>query len=206
MTRFAIALFLLVSTLLPSAALAQAEAVSARRAELVAASQKGPEFKNDKQVYRVVLGMQAVPRGDSTGTGRATALGIATADVVEQKGPYTIVTRTPTGAAGAPRLAAASAVSERAGAPAYPVVVNRSTGQLGVVSGTLVVKMANVDEAAALAKAHGLTVDYVAGSIGYAFLQVPAGGDIISTAAALRRDARVRSAYAEIRENFPVAR
>jgi hypothetical protein len=203
MNRFAIALILLVTTLLPSAALAQAEAASARRAGLVAASQKGPEFKNDKQTYRVVVGMRAVPRGDAT-SGRANALGIEAEDVVEQKGPYAIVARTPVGTAGAPRVAAASAVSELAGAPAYPVVLNTRTGQLGVVSGTLVVKMPKIADAAALAKAYGLTVDYVAESIGYAFLRVPAGGDVISTAAALRRDARVSSAYAEIREHFPV--
>ncbi len=205
MTRLAIALSLSVA-LLPATALGQADATRARRAELVAASQKGPEFRNDKQTYRVVVGMQALPRGDAGASAQALKLGFSTADVVEQKGPYVIVTRAPVGATATLRLEAASGLAEVSGAPAFPVVVNVRNGQLGVVSGTLVVKMADVGEAAALAEANGLGVEYVAEPIHYAFLRVPAGRDVLAVLAALRRDARVSSAYAEIRETFNAAR
>jgi hypothetical protein len=205
MTCLSNALILSVA-LLPAAGLAQAGTAAANRAGLVAASQKGPEFRNDRQAYRVMVGMQAVLREDATAVARAANLGLPAADVVEQKGPYAIVTRTPVGDTAAARLEKASAVAEVAGEPTFPVVVNVRTGQLGVVSGTVLVKMADVEEAAALAQANGLAVEYVAGPIGYAFLRVPAGKDVFATLVALRRDARVSSAYAEIRERFTAAR
>jgi hypothetical protein len=206
MTRFPEVLILLVAAVLPATALGQAETAAARRAELVAASPKGPEFTNDRRTYRVVAGMQAVRLGDATAAARAEALGLPAAAVVEQKGPYAIVERGTAAGAPANRLAAASAISSVDGERAFPVVVNTRTGQLGVVSGTIIVKLASIADADALAKANGLSVEHVAESIGFAFLRAPAGMDVLATTAALGRDPRVTLAYAEIREHFAVPR
>jgi hypothetical protein len=206
MTRFPVVLILFVAAVLPTTGLGQAETAAARRAELVAASPKGPEFTNDRRTYRVVAGMQAVRLGDATAVARAEALGLPAAAVVEQKGPYAIVERGTAADAPANRLAAASAIASVDGERAFPVVVNARTGQLGVVSGTIIVKLADLADADALAKANGLSVEYVAEPIGFVFLGAPAGTDVLAMTAALGRDPRVILAYAEIREHFAVPR
>jgi hypothetical protein len=206
MTRFPVALILFVAAVLPATALGQAETAAARRAALVAAAPKGPEFENDRRTYRVVTGMQAVKLGDATANARAAALGLPATAVVEQRGPYAIVERGAATGTLASAVEAASAVSAIAAEPSYPVVVNTRTGQLGVVSGTIIVKLATVADADALAKANGLSVEYVAEPIGFVFLGAPAGTDVLAMTAALGRDPRVILAYAEIREHFAVPR
>jgi hypothetical protein len=67
----------------------------------------------------------------------------------------------------------------------------------------VVVKLAPGADAQALAQANGLAVDHVAVGIGYAYLRVPDGRDVVAAAAALARDKRARAAYPEIRETFP---
>lgn len=206
MTRHPVALILLVAAVLPTAAIGQTPTAAARRAELVAASPKGPEFTNDRRTYRVVAGMQAVRLGDATAVARALALGLPATAVVERKGPYAIVERGAATGTLASAVEVASAVSAIAAESSYPVVVNTRTGQLGVVSGTIIVKLASVADADALAKANGLLVEYVAEPIGFVFLRAPAGMDVLATTAALGRDPRVTLAYAEIREHFAVPR
>ena len=206
MTRYPVALILLVAAVLPAAAIGQTPTAAERSAALVAAAPKGPEFENDRQNYRVVAGMQAVKLGDATSGARTAALGLSASAMVERKGPYAIVERGAATGTPAAVVEAASAVSAIAAEPSYPVVVNTRTGQLGVVSGTIIVKLASIADVDALAKANGLSVEYVAEPIGFAFLGAPAGIDVLATTAALGRDPRVMLAYAEIREHFAVAR
>jgi hypothetical protein len=63
-----------------------------------------------------------------------------------------------------------------------------------------------VGDAAALARDHGLALEYVAEGIGWAFLRVPDGRDVIATAAELAADPRAKVVEPEVREHFPVPR
>jgi hypothetical protein len=84
--------------------------------------------------------------------------------------------------------------------------VNARTGKLGILTGTVVVELADPEEASALAAATGLELQFVAPGIGYAYFRVPAGRDVVSAATALRRSAGVVSANAEVKESVRVTR
>lgn len=57
----------------------------------------------------------------------------------------------------------------------FPVVVNSSNGRLGLVTGTLVIKMADLSRAAELASREGLAIVHVDESISTVYLKAPAG-------------------------------
>ncbi len=194
--------------LLPAVALAQvaASAQETRRTRIVASAQKGAPFQEGRQAYQVIVGLRAAVRGPGTAEARLSALGVPTADLVEEKGPFVVyarAVRVPTAEGG---LAAASAVNSVDSSPTYPVVVNVRTGELGVLPGVIIVKLARPADAEPLATANGLAVDFVAENIGYAFLKVPDGRDVVAAAAAVARDPRVTTAYPEVREHFAVPR
>ncbi len=94
--------------------------------------------------------------------------------------------------------------ADESGERTYPVVQNKSTGQLGVVLGTVRVKLADAGKAQALARAHGLSLGRLYARIGFAFFSVGAGQDPFAAARALRADARVADATVEILENVNV--
>ena len=198
---------LVLSVLVPSAAMAQSSAASSSaRARIVADAQKGSPFQVGRQTYRVVVGLRATARGDASADARLAALGIPPGDLVETKGPLVFFRQAPAATTAPARLAAASAVAPVDGAPTFPVVVNTVSGQLGALSGTLTVKLAKVSDAAALARDHGLTIEYVAEGIGWAFLRVPDGGDVIAAAAKVARDPRAKAVEPEVRTHFAVPR
>lgn len=192
--------------LLPALALAGGNApqgMSAQaRAALVKESPKGPEFRSGGQTYRMVGGLRAatLPASASVDQGLA-ALRSAPDDLVERKGPFLIFREPAAQAAGVEP--SARAVD---GSRTLPVAVNVRNGRLGVVANVLVVKLKDVGAAQALAAANGLALTFVAEGIGYAFFEVPDGRDLLAAASAVGRDARVKSAEVEVRENFNVPR
>jgi hypothetical protein len=172
------------------------------------AQQGEPFLSSTRQAYRVAVELRAVPRGQDTAEGRMAGLGIPAAELVEVKGPFLIVRR-PTAAAtatatAAARLAGASAVATVDRTRVHPVAVNAASGRLGILSGIVVARLRNPDDAAALAQANGLALDYVAGPIRCAFFRVPDGRDVVAAATALARDARVELASPEVSETFRV--
>lgn len=204
---------LAAAVLLPAAAGAQATPAprgmsAVARAELVDALPRGATFQSGAQTYRVVGGLRAAPPPRSGGPGaagpagavdeRLSAVGATPSDLVEEKGGY-LIYRTAPPATGAPVTATVRA----APAPSLPVVVNARTGRLGVAASVLVVRLGRVADAAAVAAASGLSIDFVAERIGTAFYGVPEGRDVVSAAAAVARDPRVKSAEVEVREHFP---
>jgi len=194
--------------LLPATSQAQIQPSAGvdRRDQLVASAQKGAPFQEGRASYQVVVGLRAASRGGATGAARLSDLGVPAGDLVEEKGPFVVYARPPVARTASGRLKDASAVASEARSPSYPVVVNVQTGELGILPGVIVVKLTDAADAAVLASANGLTVDYVAAQIGYAFLHVPDGQDVVAAAAALARDPRVTTAYPEVREHFPQRR
>lgn len=172
------------------------------RAALVKEAPKGPEFRSSGQAYRLVGGLRAtaLPADVSVDQGLAAVRSVP-GDLVERKGPY-VIYREQTGQG--PALLPAAAEVDRS--RTLPVAVNVRTGRLGVAANVLVVKLKDVRAAPAIAAANGLELTFVAEGIGYAFLDVPDGRDLLAAAAAVARDGRVRSAEIEVRENFQVPR
>jgi hypothetical protein len=195
MTRWNQILLLALAVLAPTSTLAQ---------------QGEPFLSSTRQAYRVAVELRAVPRGQDTAEGRMAGLRIPSAELVEVKGPFLILRR-PTGTAAgtvaataAARLAGASAVATVDRTRVHPVAINTASGRLGILSGIVVARLRNPDDAAALAQANGLELDYVAGPIRCAFFRVPDGRDVVAAATALARDARVELASPEVSETFRV--
>jgi hypothetical protein len=118
---------------------------------------------------------------------------MAAAELVEEKGPFAIFREG----------AAAATEATRAGpAETHPVAVNERTGNLGVVPGTLVVRLREGSSAGELARAHGLSLDFHAAHLGTAFFRAPAGASLPAAAARLAADPRVRSAEIEVKEHL----
>ena len=88
-----------------------------------------------------------------------------------------------------------------AGETTYPVVQNEETGALGIVLGTIQVKLADTGQAGALARKHGLKVKLVYKRLGYVVFTAGAGKDPFATAKALASEAGVEKASVEILEN-----
>ncbi len=193
--RTAVAALLAGTALLVgTAALAQPpdDDLAARRRRAVEASPRGPKFQVGRQEYQVVTGLRAARAPEDGARGPSLeAAGVSPAAVLERKGPWVVYQVTPGG--GTPGTS-------------REVAVNVRTGQLGVVTGIVAVRMGATSGARQLAGDNGLALEWVAASIGYAFLRVPPGGDVVAVAARLERSADVRSVEVEVQEAFAVPR
>ncbi len=190
-------LAVLVTLALPALAVAQSRGLAVSDVQsLVASLPQGAEFRSEGQTYRPVAGLRAELRpAGRVEPGQASAEGAAEV-IVEVKGPYVIYRDTAAVSAAGKSLVGAPRVAKGS------VVVNVRTGQLGIADGLITAKLSDVGAAGALAAANGLTVEYVAGHIGYAFFTAPPGQDLAAAAAALRKDPRVKSAHANVQESF----
>jgi hypothetical protein len=86
----------------------------------------------------------------------------------------------------------------------YPTALNPRTGGIGIVPGTLSVKLRNTASASAIASDHGLDVVRVFAHLQTAFYRVKPGQDVVAVAAALTADARVASVEVEVVEHMNV--
>jgi hypothetical protein len=156
---------------------------------------KGAAFTSRGESYVVLPELRAVQAASLT---EATPdvlsrVGIPGAPVLERKGVHVLV-RQP-----APGLQHA-ALAALPGGVSRPVVLNTRTNQLGIVLGTLIVKLRNPADSDALGEAHGVTIvarfDHLATTV-YA---VRAGADVAAAARALQADPRVEAADVEVLE------
>lgn len=187
----------LVATLLPAVAFSlPGDPAEPDVRALVSSLPQGAEFRSDRNVYRPVGGLRAVrQRGEAVASPAPDAV---PGEFVSRMGPYFIVRDSSAmggngkSLAGSPRVTAGS------------VVANVRTGQLGIADGIITAKLSDVGAATSLAAANGLTVEFVAAHIGYAFFTAPPGRDLAAAAAALAKDPRVKTAYPTVIENFAV--
>ncbi|MEI6225968.1 MAG: hypothetical protein WCS72_14550 [Deltaproteobacteria bacterium] len=192
---------LLIAAALPTLAFGQPAALPSAEAEaLVRSLPKGAEFRSDGRTYRPVAGLRAAPRTASRNDGQSPlqqASPAATTDVVvEDKGPYVIYRDASAVSAAGASLVGTPRVTKGS------VVVNVRTGQLGIADGLITAKLTDVGAAQALAAANGLTVEFVAGPIGYVYFKAPPSRDLAAAAAALAKDPRVKAAYPGVQESF----
>jgi len=162
------------------------------RAAMLETLQKGKTIKGSREQYRHLPEVSAVARGEKETPQQAVerAAGSA-AQLVETKGRLVLF-----------RSAQPSAalVKSLSGTTVYPTTLNTRTGNLGVLTGTLVVRPGTMADAAAIAKSHGLDTIREYPQIRFVFYRAKPGTDIADVAAALQADPRVETAYPEIVE------
>lgn len=174
---------------------AAARAARQQREAFVKGLPRGATFRSNGQTYQMAGNLRALPASPRHAPEQVlAAAGLGSADLVERKGPYLVVRE-----AGAMSQAVQTSPS---GAFTHPVAVNAGTGALGVVTGTVAVRLRSAATAVAIARDHGLELEATATGIRAAFYRVGATEDVVAAAAALARDRRVRSAEVEVREAF----
>lgn len=84
----------------------------------------------------------------------------------------------------------------------FPVVMKSSNGQLGILSGTLLVAMKDIQQAGLLAQRFGLALKAQDNSLGLAYLGAPRADEVGELISNLRQDPAVKSVEAEIVQNW----
>jgi len=170
-----------------------AKARAAQRAAMLATLERGGPIQGSRGQYYHLPGVLAVSRASSAETlEQALArVGAGGAEVLETKGRLVLFR--------SPRRNAAL-VERVAGSSVYPTALNSRTGNLGVLTGTLVVQPRSMGDAAAIANSHGLDTAKEYPRIRFVFYRAKSGTDIAAAAAALQADPRVETAYPEIVE------
>jgi hypothetical protein len=158
--------------------------------------ERGKAMKGSRDQYRHLTQVFAVALAGSETPEQAIArTGDAGAQLVETKGKLVLYRSSSTRPA---------SVRSAGGASVYPTAVNDRTGTLGVLTGELIVKPRNMDDADAIASGRGIEKAKAYPHLQTVFYKVKAGVDIADAAAALQADPRVESAYPEIVERVRV--
>ncbi len=87
----------------------------------------------------------------------------------------------------------------------YPVVLNPRTGQLAIVTGTILAKLNDMDDADYIASEYNLTVLRTYAHLSTAFYSTASGQDILQVEASLKTDTRISEVSIEVLETFNVA-
>ena len=160
---------------------------------------EGRGLTSGGESYVLLPEVRAMPRsapGLATGKPPLMALETLGAEpqaLLETRGPY-LVYRTGPDETPAPRLTPGGPTS-------LPVVRNTRTGRLGVLTGTLAVRLAEDASAENLAKAHDLTVGNRLAGLGVVFLRSGPGRDLFALVQELASDRRVKEARLDILEH-----
>lgn len=151
------------------------------------------------EAYAVLAEARAAPgaRRDEDSAQALSRMGLAGREVLERKGRYVIYREAPA------KTRSTAGVTLRLTGAGYPVLLNKQTGNLAVVTGNLRVKLKSGD-ITAVASAHGLTVTQEFTHLGTAFLSAPEGADLLALLAALRADPRIAEADLELFEHVRV--
>ena len=160
---------------------------------------KGKTVKNGKENYAVLEGVWAVKafRGEPDDQHSLTLAGVTSGEVLERKGPHILFRDL----AKPGKKINPSRKTTGTGKPVYTVVQNQRTGRLGVVLGTIQVRLRDADAAERLAGAFGLSIQQQFRHLGFVFFRIAPGQDPFSIAEALGKDADVKQAVVEILEN-----
>ena len=185
--------FIALPTLAQAADKAAATAAATERATLLQTAVRGSNITSNSQEYQILHGVRAAERR-SKEQPQQTITRMGGGKLVETKGSFVVFS--------APEQSQASVTSVNG--TSYPTAVNASTGGIGIVPGTLNVRLKNMGNAAAVATEHGLEVVRIFAHLQTAFYRVKPGQDVVAAAAALAADARVESAEVEVIEHMSV--
>lgn len=171
-----------------------ATAAVTERAIILQTAGRGQALTSNNQQYQVLPGARAV-KSLAQEAPQQTLARAGGGKLIETKGSFVVFTAASQGAA---------SVTSTNGATSYPTVLNTRTNGIGILPGTLSVKLKNVDSAAAVAADHGLDVVRVFSHLQTAFYRVKPGQDVVAAAASLSTDTRVTSAEVEVIEHVAV--
>jgi len=189
--------FLMAFVALPSLARpvdSAANAPLAERATLLKTLNRGSSITSNNQQYQILPGVRAA-ESLAREQPQQTLTRVGGGKLIETKGSFVVFT--------AAQQSVASVTSIN-GATSYPTVLNTRTNGIGILPGTLSVKLKNMTSAAAVATDHGLEVVRIFAHLQTAFYRVKSGQDVVAAAAALTADPRVASAEVEVIEHIAV--
>ena len=181
---------------LPTEVLAGDRAVTAaatERAAILKTVGRGSGITSNNQQYQILPGVRAA-ESRSNEQPQQTLMRIGGDKLIETKGSFVVFTAARKGAANAASVDDTS----------FPTAYNPRTGGIGIVPGTLNVKLKDSASAIAVARDHGLEVVRVFAHLRTTFYRVKAGQDVVSAAASLNADRRVESAEVEVIEHMDV--
>jgi hypothetical protein len=162
----------------------------------------GPVLQSGSERYQAVLDVRAVRTAGRDYPPQAVlqAIGEDQGEVVQTQGTLVFYRPSATGAA----PSAADALTMQAtpsGHQSLPVVRNLRTGQLGVVPGTIVLRLRDPAQAPQVAADFDLKLETEPMASGHVVVRAAAGQDPFAVSVALRADPRVAEAGAEVLEN-----
>lgn len=169
----------------------------ASRAVLLKALSRGPAFTSNHQSYQLLPEAQAATRHPGDTSAQITVQRLGSGTVIETKGHFVVFRAATTGSG---RLEQVDSVT------VYPTAINTSNGNIGILPGTLVVRLKNTATAAAIATDHGLELVRSFPAINSAYYLVKPGQNLLAVASALSNDARVQQAEIEVLEHVRVPR
>jgi hypothetical protein len=171
-----------------------ASATVAAQSAILQTAVKGSSMTSNKQQYQVLPGMRAA-QIQAQEQPQQTLSRIGGGKLVETKGAFVVFT------AAAQNVPSVTSVN---GASTYPTVLNTRTQNIGILPGTLSVKLRNMADATAVATSHGLDVVRVFPQLGYAYYRAKPGQDVVAAATSLAADPRVLSAEPEVIEYMQI--
>lgn len=169
----------------------------ATRTALLKSLSRGPAFTSNHQSYQLLPEAQASLRQPGDTSSQRTAQRLGSGTVIETKGHFVVFRAA---AAGGGRLEQIDSMT------VYPTAINTSNGNIGILTGTLVVRPKNMASAAAIATDHGLELVRSLPAIHSAYYLVKPGQNLLSIASTLSNDARVNQAEIEVLEHVRTPR
>lgn len=168
-----------------------AAAADQRTATLQAAG-RGASLTSNAQEYQVLPGARAVQSQPQETQQQAVAR-VGGGQAIESKGNFVVYS--------APQQGGASVAQVR-WVTTYPAVLNTRTGGIGILPGTIRVKLKDSTSAASIASDKGLTLAGQLAHLQIAVYRTKAGQDVVAAATALAADSRVLSAEVEVLEHM----
>lgn len=155
----------------------------------------GREFAVNRQTYQLLPEIFAVKRSDAKDDPREALMriGVDATSLVDAKRSY-IVFR-------ANQPSPRAAMTQAGTATVFPTVINKRTKAIGVLQGTLIVKLKQMADADSIGSTHGLQLVKQYPQIQTVVYRVPTGVDLIASVEAVASDGRVASAYPDILEH-----
>ena len=169
-----------------------------QRAALIHGLERGRVTNVNGEQYQHLPGVLAVERqrhGQSAEQVLAL-VGAESSAFIENKGEFVLFRYSPG--------RQTAALSSSGAGLVYPAVLNIRTSMIGLLLGTLEVKLKNMANVDAVANAHSLELVKAFPHLGTAFYRVPAGSDVLDAATVVSSDSMVLSASPEILESVQV--
>jgi hypothetical protein len=189
-----IAMLILFISLPTLAADRKTATASTQRATILKMQSRGATVSCNQQQYQILPGVRAA-QSRKKEKPQQTLARMGGSKLIEAKGAYVVYTAAPQGKVG---------VMQVNGATSYPTVLNERTGGIGIIPGSVSVKLKSEGSAAAIAADHGLVLVREFAHLQAAFYRVSPGQDVVTAVAALVADSRVVSAEMEVIEHVKV--